>query len=80
MNILEIDWDNKKVRSDFQEWEIVSNNANKFLLCQRQENGRWRAAEADVKMMHIWEVKEITYQAPEGEKFFFVEESGIIKL
>ncbi len=80
MNILEIDWDNNKVRSDFQEWEIVSNNANKFLLCQREENGRWRAAEADVKMMHIWEVKEISYLAPEGEKFFFDEDSGIIKL
>ncbi len=80
MNIVSIDWDKNIVKSDFQEWEIVSNNDNKFLLCQRFENGRYHAAEADVKKMHIWEVKEITYQAPNGEKFFFDEESGIIQL
>jgi hypothetical protein len=80
MNILDIDWDNNKVKSDFQEWDIVSNNANKFLLCQREENGRYRAAEADVKMMHIWEVKEIRYEAPGGEKFVFDEDSGLLKL
>jgi len=79
MNILNIDWEKKIVKSDFQEWEIVSKNEN-LLLCQRCENGRYRLAEADVKLMHIWEVKEITYQAPQGEKYFFDEESGIIQL
>ena len=80
MNIISIDWDKKIVKSDFQEWEIVSSNDDKHLLCQRCENGRYRAAEADVKKMHIWEVKEITYQAPLGEKFFFDQDSGIIQL
>ena len=80
MNIIEINWEKNIVKSDFKEWEIVSNNANKFLLLQRKENDRYHAAEADVKKKHIWEVKEIAYRAPEGEQFFFDEETGITKV
>lgn len=80
MNIIEIDWEKNIVKSDFKEWEIVSNNDKKHLLLQRKENGRYHAAEADVKKNHIWEVKEIAYRAPDGEQFFFDDENGIIKV
>lgn len=80
MNILDINWEKGIVKSDFKEWNIVANNAGKFLLCQRFENGRYHAAEADVKKKHIWEVKEITFLAPEGETYFFEEETGVTKL
>ena len=80
MNIIDIDWEKKIVKSEFKDWHIVSNNNNKHLLLQRQENNRYHAAEADVKRKHIWEVKEIAYRAPEGEMFIFDEENGISKL
>jgi len=80
MNIIDIDYDKGTVKSDFYEWHIVCNDANKFLLLQRESNGRFHAAEADVKKKHIWEVKEITFRAPEGGIYVFEEESGIIKL
>ena len=80
MNIIDIDYDKGIVKSDFYEWHIVCNDANKFLLLQRESNGRFHAAEADVKQKHIWEVKEITFRAPEGEIYVFEEDSGIIKL
>jgi len=80
MNIINIDYDKGIVKSDFYEWTIVSNNANEHLLLQRKEKDRFHAAEADVKKKHIWEVKEITYRAPEGETFFFDQDSGIIKI
>lgn len=80
MNIIDIDYDTGIVKSDFKDWRIVCNDANKFLLLQREENGRFHAAEADVKKKHIWEVKEITFRAPEGEKYVFDQDSGIIKL
>ncbi len=80
MNILNIDYDKGIVKSDYHEWQIISNNANKFMLLQREEKGRFHAAEADVKKMHLWEVKEINYRAPAGETFYFDEESGIMKI
>jgi hypothetical protein len=80
MNIIDIDYDKGVVKSDFYEWNIVCNDANKFLLLQRESSGRFHAAEADVKKKHIWEVKEITFRAPEGEIYVFEEESGVIKL
>ena len=80
MNIINIDYEKGIVLSDFKEWQIVCNDSNKFLLLQREENGRFHAAEADVKKKHIWEVKEITFRAPEGEIYTFDEDSGIIKL
>ncbi len=80
MNIIDIDWEKKIVTSEFKEWHIVSNNDNKHLLLQREENNRFHAAEADVKKKHIWEVKEIAHRAPGGELFIFDEQTGISKL
>ena len=80
MNIINIDYEKGTVQSDFFHWKIVSNNNNKFLLLQREENGRFHAAEADVKMKQIWEVKEISDRGPNGDSFFYDEESGIIKV
>ena len=80
MNIINIDYEKGTVQSDFFHWKIVSNNNNKFLLLQREENGRFHAAEADIKMKQIWEVKEISYRGPNGDSFFYDEESGIIKV
>ena len=80
MNIISIDYEKRIVKSDFFVWEIVSNNNNKFLLLQREENGRFHAAEADVKVKQIWEVKEISYRGPDGDTFFYDEESGIIQV
>ena len=80
MNIINIDYEKGTVQSDFFHWKIVSNNNNKFLLLQREENGRFHAAEADVKMKQIWEVKEISYRGPNGDSFFYDEYSGIIKV
>ncbi|MAX18218.1 MAG: hypothetical protein CMH73_08635 [Nitrospina sp.] len=80
MNIINIDYGKGKVQSDFFNWEIVSNNDNKFLLLQREENGRFHAAEADVKKKQIWEVKEISYRGPDGDTFFYDEDTGIMKV
>ena len=80
MNIISIDYEKRKVQSDFFNWEIVSNNDNKFLLLQREENGRFHAAEADVKNKQIWEVKEISYRGPDGDTFFYDEDTGIMKV
>ena len=80
MNIISIDYEKGTVQSDFFHWKIVSNNNNKFLLLQREENGRFHAAEADVKMKQIWEVKEISYRGPNGDSFFYDEDSGSIKV
>ena len=79
MNIINIDYEKGTVQSDFFHWKIVSNNDNKFLLLQREENGRFHAAEADVKMKQIWEVKEISFRGPEGNTYFFDEQTGIDK-
>ena len=78
MNIISIDYEKEIVESDFFVWKIISNNNNKFLLLQREDNGRFRAAEADVKKKQLWEVKEISYHGPNGEKFFYDEESGVM--
>ena len=80
MNIISIDYEKGTVQSDFFHWKIVSNNNNKFLLLQREENGRFHAAEADVKMKQIWEVKEISYRGPNGDSFLYDKDSGIIKV
>ena len=53
MNIINIDYEKGTVQSDFFHWKIVSNNDNKFLLLQREESGRFHAAEADVKKKQI---------------------------
>jgi len=79
MNIIEIDYDKKTVKSDFYTWDIVSNN-NKFLLLQRVENGRYRVAEADVARKQMFEVKEISYKGPNNESFFYDEDSGIVQV
>ncbi len=78
MNIIDIDFEKGKVQSEYHTWDIVSNNDNKFLLLQREDKGKFHAAEADVKKKHLWEVKEISYRAPDGASFFLDEESGII--
>ena len=80
MNIINIDYEKGTVQSDFFHWKIVSNNDNKFLLLQREESGRFHAAEADVKKKQIWEVNEISYRGPNGDPFFYDEDSGIIKV
>jgi hypothetical protein len=80
MNIINIDFEKGTVQSDFFHWKIVSNNDNKFLLLQREDNGRFHAAEADVKKKQIWEVKEISYRGPDGSTFFYDEDSGIVKV
>ena len=80
MNIIKINYEKGTVQSDFFLWEIVSNNNNKFLLLQRKEKGKFHAAEADVKAKQIWEVKEISYRGPNGDTFFYDEDSGIIKV
>ncbi len=80
MNIIDIDYEKGIVKSDFKEWQIVCNDSNKHLLLQREENGIFHAAEADVKKKHIWEVKELTFRAPEGKIFVFDEDSGITQL
>ena len=61
MNIINIDYEKGIVQSDFYEWKIVCNDDNKFMLLRREANGRFHAAEADIKKNHIWEVKEITF-------------------
>lgn len=80
MNIIEIDFEKGVVKSDFYRWEIVSNNNDKFLLLQRKESGRFRAAEADVARKQLFEVKEITYRGPRGDIFIFDPETGVMKL
>lgn len=80
MNIIEIDYQQGKVKSDFYTWEIVSNNDNKFLLLQRNDNGRYRAAEADVARKQMFEIKEISYRGPNGDIFAFDPETGIVRL
>ncbi len=78
MNIIDIDFEKGKVQSEYHTWDIVSNNDNKFLLLQREDKGRFHAAEADVKKKHLWEVKEIAYRGPDGSSFFLDEDSGIV--
>ncbi len=68
MNIINIDYEAGTVQSDFFNWKIVSNNNNKFLLLP------------DVKMKQIWEVKEISYRGPNGDSYFYDEDSGIIQV
>jgi len=80
MNIIDINYEKKTLKSDYFTWEIISNDKNKFLLLQREENGRYHAAEADVKKKHLWEVKEISFRGPEGDTYFFDEETGIGKV
>ena len=80
MNIIHIDYEKKTLRSDYFIWEIVANDKNKFLLLQREDNGRYHAAEADVKKKHLWEVKEISIRGPEGNPYYFDEETGIDKI
>lgn len=80
MNIIEIDYEKGTVHSDYKKWEIISNNNNQHLLLQREENGRFHAAEAEVKTKQMFEVKEIGYRGPNGETFVFDPDSGIIKI
>ncbi len=80
MNIINIDYDNETLQSDYFIWKIVANDKNKFLLLQREDNGRYHAAEADVKKKHLWEVKEISFRGPDGDTYFFDEETGVDKL
>ncbi|MCH8156370.1 MAG: hypothetical protein IID18_01230 [Nitrospinae bacterium] len=80
MNIIDIDYKKGTLQSDYYTWQIVANDNNKFLLLQRDDNGRYRAAEADVKKKHLWEVKEISFRGPEGDTYFFDEETGVDKV
>ncbi len=77
MNIIEINFEAKSVVSDFYQWEIVSNNNDEHLLLQRNDNGRYRVAEADVKRKQMFEVKDISYKGPNNENFFLDEETGL---
>ena len=80
MNIIDINYEKGIVQSDYKKWEIVSNNNNQHLLLQREENGRFHAAEAEVQKKQMFEVKEIGYRGPNGETFVFDPDSGIIKI
>lgn len=93
MIILEIDYEKGIVIADFRgdiesfnpnnnsrEWKIVSNSDNKFLLLEREENGVFHAAEADVRKKELFEVLEIGYRGPNGETFFFDPKTGIDKI
>ncbi len=80
MNILSIDYDKGTVQSDYKVWQIVSNNNNEHLLCQREENGKFHVAEAEVKRKQMFEVKEISYLGPNGETFFLDPDSGVIQI
>ena len=80
MNIIKIDYEKQTLQSDFFLWQIIANDKNKFLLLQREESGRYHAAEADVNKKHLWEVKEISFRGSEGDTYFFDEETGIDKI
>lgn len=80
MNIIDIDYDKGIVQTDFFTWEIVCNADNQFMLLQREENGRFHAAEADIKKKQLWEVKELSFLGPDGATFIFDEETGVDKL
>ncbi|GEM_PF-386435 len=93
MEILEIDFEKGIVVADYRgdidsfnphnnaaEWKIVSNTENKFLLLEREENGVFHAAEAEVRKKELYEVLEIGYRGPNGETFFFDPETGIDKI
>ena len=80
MNIIKIDYEKPTLQSDFFLWQISANDKTKFLLLQREESGRYHAAEADVKKKHLWEVKEISFRGSEGDTYFFDEETGIDKI
>ena len=93
MDILEIDYEKGVVMADYRddlnsfnphksnrEWKIISNTDNKFLLLEREENGVFHAAEADVRKKELFEVLEIGYRGTNGETFFFDPETGIDKI
>ena len=93
MDILEIDYDKNVVIADYRgviesfdphnnarEWKIISNTENKYLLLEREDNGVFHAAEADVRKKELFEVLEIGYRGPNGETFFFDQETGIDKI
>jgi hypothetical protein len=93
MDILEIDYDKNVVIADYRGviesfdpnsnarvWKIISNTENKFLLLEREENGVFHVAEADVRKKELFEVLEIGYRGPNGETFFFDQETGIDKI
>ena len=80
MNIIDINYEEGVLRSDYFTWKIVANDNNKFLLLQRIGKGCYHAAEADVKKKHLWEVKEISFRGSNGETYFFGEETGIDKI
>ena len=54
MNIIDIDYEKETLKSDFFTWQIVANDKNQFLLLQREENGRYLAADGAVKKKNIW--------------------------
>ena len=80
MNIIDINYEEGVLRSDYFTWKIVANDNNKFLLLQRKGKDYYHAAEADVKKKHLWEVKEISFRGPNGETYFFGKETGIDKI
>ena len=93
MDILEIDFDKGIVVADYRgdidtfdphnkarEWRIVSNTDNQFLLLEREENGVFHAAEAEVRKKELFEVLEIGYRGPNGETYFFDPKIGIDKI
>ena len=93
MVILDYDLEKRELRSlfsttvesfdankDYKTWKIVSNNNNEFLLLEREENGTFHAAEADLKKKHIFEVREVSYRGPNGEVFVFDPKTGILKI
>ena len=93
MEILDYDLEKRELRSlfsttvekfdtakDFQTWEIISTNQNQQVLLQREESGRFHAAEGDLRRKQIHEVREVSYRGPNGEVYVFDEDSGIIKI
>tara|TARA_B100000686_G_scaffold345669_1_gene430687 strand:+ start:1153 stop:1434 length:282 start_codon:yes stop_codon:yes gene_type:complete len=93
MEILDYDLEKGELRSlfsttvekfdttkDFQTWKIISNNQNQQVLLEREENGRFHAAEGDLRRKQIHEVREVSYRGPNGEVFVFDEDSGVIKI
>lgn len=65
---------------DYKVWKIVSVNQNQQMLLEREEDGRFHAAEADLKRKQVFEVSEISYRGPGGEVYFFDPDSGVMKI
>ena len=72
MNIINIDYEKQTLQSDFFSWQIIANDKNKFLLLQREEKGRYHAAEADVKKNTSGKLRRYHSAVPKGIPIFLM--------